>query len=182
MTSTLKTRFVLLQTSHAGNVGAAARAIKVMGFDELVLVQPRWANVLRREETIQRASGAIDVLENCRIVETLDEALDGITHVCGTVMTARDFGPPTLTPREHFDSEEVGACQDGHVGGDEILPGCVLAPLGCGLDPVSADDVSHGLMRGRPGEVRNVEPSNLRAMSRRYQARMVSGLATQATC
>ena len=35
---------------------------------------------------------------------------------------------------------------------------------------------------GRPGEVRNLEPSNLRAMSRRYQARMVSGLATQATC
>ena len=41
---------------------------------------------------------------------------------------------------------------------------------------------SSGAMRGRPGEVRNLEPSNLRAMSRRYQARMVSGLATQATC
>ena len=38
---------------------------------------------------------------------------------------------------------------------------------------------SWGAMRGRPGEVRNLEPSNLRAMSRRYQARMVSGLATQ---
>jgi tRNA/rRNA methyltransferase len=43
-------------------VGAAARAMKVMGFDDLVLVAPRWANVLRREETIQRASGALDVL------------------------------------------------------------------------------------------------------------------------
>ncbi len=39
-----------------------------------------------------------------------------------------------------------------------------------------------GAMRGRPGKVRNLEPSNLRAMSRPYQARMVSGLATQATC
>lgn len=99
---TFRTRFVLIQTSHAGNVGAAARAIKVMGFDELVLVQPRWPNVLRREETIQRASGALDVLENARIVETLDEALDGMTHLCATAMTPRDFGPPTRAPREHF--------------------------------------------------------------------------------
>ena len=58
----MKTRFVLIETSHAGNVGATARAMKVMGFDDLVLVRPRWANVLRREETIQRASGANDVL------------------------------------------------------------------------------------------------------------------------
>ena len=60
----MKTRFVLINTSHAGNVGAAARAMKTMGFDDLVLVAPRWANVLRREETIQRASGALDVLNN----------------------------------------------------------------------------------------------------------------------
>ena len=54
----MQTRFILINTSHAGNVGAAARAMKTMGFDDLVLVAPRWANVLRREETIQRASGA----------------------------------------------------------------------------------------------------------------------------
>jgi len=98
----LKTRFILINTSHAGNVGATARAMKVMGFDDLVLVAPRWANVLRREETIQRASGALDVLNNARIVDTLDDALDGITHLCATVMTPRDFGPPTMAPREHF--------------------------------------------------------------------------------
>ena len=46
----MRTRFILINTSHAGNVGAAARAMKVMGFDDLVLVAPRWANVLRREE------------------------------------------------------------------------------------------------------------------------------------
>ncbi|MDE2419067.1 MAG: RNA methyltransferase [Burkholderiales bacterium] len=99
----MKTRFILINTSHAGNVGAAARAMKTMGFDDLVLVAPRWANVLRREETIQRASGALDVLDKCRIVETLDEALDGITHLCATAMTPRDFGPPTTTPRAHFE-------------------------------------------------------------------------------
>ncbi|MCY7370189.1 MAG: RNA methyltransferase [Polaromonas sp.] len=98
----MKTRFVLINTSHAGNVGAAARAIKTMGFTDLVLVAPRWPNVLRREETIQRASGALDVLTHARIVETLDEALDGMTHLCATAMTPRDFGPPTRSPREHF--------------------------------------------------------------------------------
>nr|MCU0763765.1 RNA methyltransferase [Hydrogenophaga sp.] len=96
------TRFILIQTSHAGNVGGAARALKVMGFDDLVLVAPRWANVLRREETIQRASGANDVLAKTRVVDTLDEALDGITHLCATAMTPRDFGPPTRSPRAHF--------------------------------------------------------------------------------
>ena len=96
------TRFILINTSHAGNVGAAARAIKTMGFEDMVLVAPRWANVLRREETVQRASGALDVLEKCRIVDTLDDALDGMTHLCATAMTPRDFGPPTVTPREHF--------------------------------------------------------------------------------
>ena len=99
----MKTRFILIQTSHAGNVGATARAMKTMGFDDLVLVRPRWANVLRREETIQRASGALDVLANARIVETLDEALDGLTHLCATAMTPRDFGPPTVAPRPHLE-------------------------------------------------------------------------------
>ncbi len=98
----MKTRFILIETSHAGNVGAAARAMKVMGFDELVLVAPRWPNVLRKEETIQRASGANDVLAQARVVQTLDEALDGVTHLCATAMTPRDFGPPTRQPRAHF--------------------------------------------------------------------------------
>ena len=98
----MRTRFILIETSHAGNVGAAARAMMVMGFDELVLVKPRWPNVLRKEETIQRASGANDVLANARVVDTLDEALDGVTHLCATAMTPRDFGPPTRSPREHL--------------------------------------------------------------------------------
>ncbi len=96
------TRFVLINTSHAGNVGAVARAMKVMGFDDLVLVAPRWPDVLQREETVQRASGAADVLARARIVATLDEALDGMTWLCATAMTARDFGPPTCSPREHL--------------------------------------------------------------------------------
>ena len=98
----MKTRFILINTSHAGNVGGTARAMKVMGFTDLVLVAPRWANVLNREETIQRSSGALDILKNARVVETVEEALDGMTHLCATAMTPRDFGPPTVTPRAHF--------------------------------------------------------------------------------
>ena len=103
MNSLPATRFVLIAPSHAGNVGATARAMKVMGFDDLVLVAPRWPNVLARREAIARASGAGDVLARARVVPTLDEALAGITHLCATVMTPRDFGPPTRSPREHFD-------------------------------------------------------------------------------
>jgi tRNA/rRNA methyltransferase len=100
----MKTRFVLLNTSHAGNVGAAARAMKVMGFDDLVLVAPRWPDVLSRQETLQRASGATDVLQKARIAATLGEALEGMTHLCATAMTPRDFGPPTFAPREYLPS------------------------------------------------------------------------------
>lgn len=96
------TRFVLVNTSHPGNVGATARAMKVMGFCDLVLVAPRFADVLSREETVAMASGAADILAHARTVATLVEALDGIEHVCATAMTPRDFGPPTVAPRQHF--------------------------------------------------------------------------------
>jgi len=94
------TRFVLVGTSHAGNVGAAARAMKVMGFSELVLVAPRFPDVLVQEETVAMASGAADVLVRARIVATLDEALEGVHWAAATAMTPRDFGPPTGAPRE----------------------------------------------------------------------------------
>ena len=113
----MHTRFILIETSHAGNVGATARAMKVMGFDDLVLVKPRWSNVLRREETIQRASGALDVLNNARMVDSLDDALEGMTHLCATAMTPRDFGPPTAEPRVHFAAlleNESCALQQAH--------------------------------------------------------------------
>jgi len=117
----MQTRFVLINPSHAGNVGATARAMKTMGFDDLMLVAPRWANVLNREETIQRASGALDVLRNARIVASLDEALQGITHLCATAMTPRDFGPPTVTPRQHF--EQLAKAESGAQQGVAFLFG-----------------------------------------------------------
>jgi tRNA/rRNA methyltransferase len=112
-------RFVLVGTSHAGNVGAAARAIKVMGFSELVLVAPRWADVLQRDEAIAMASGATDVLEGARVVATLGEALDGVSWVGATAMTPRDFGPPTFAPREVFGELAAGGRKVAFVFGSE---------------------------------------------------------------
>ena len=150
----MKTRFVLIETSHAGNVGAAARALKTMGFDDLVLVRPRYQNVLRKEETIQRASGALDVLDKARIVDTLEEALDGISHLCATAMTPRDFGPPTRTPREHFELLLKGELDvrsapavDGDLTDNAVTPGAacnqkgVAFLFGCERFGMSNDDV-----------------------------------------
>ncbi|MBS7405805.1 MAG: tRNA (cytosine(32)/uridine(32)-2'-O)-methyltransferase TrmJ, partial [Oxalobacter sp.] len=69
-------RFILVETSHPGNVGAAARAIKTMGFHRLVLVRPRFDNVLTHEEAIAFASGAQDILANAEIVDDIEKALD----------------------------------------------------------------------------------------------------------
>lgn len=96
-------RFILISPSHNGNVGAAARSLKTMGFNDLWLVAPRDPKVLNRDETIQRASGATDVLAKAQIVATLEEALVGVNHLCATAMTARDFGPQTYSPRDYFD-------------------------------------------------------------------------------
>jgi tRNA/rRNA methyltransferase len=112
-------RFVLVGTSHAGNVGAAARALKVMGFDDLVLVAPRWPNVIRKADAIALASGALDVLERTRVVATLADALDGVTHVCATAMTPRDFGPLTAAPRAHFEALRAAPPDIAFVFGSE---------------------------------------------------------------
>ncbi len=114
-----RTRFILLDTSHGGNVGAAARAMKVMGFTDLVLVRPRFADVLGREETLAFASGATDVLAGARIVDSLAHALDGVTHLCATAMTPRDFGPATVAPRDGLPDLARSGHRVGFVFGGE---------------------------------------------------------------
>jgi tRNA/rRNA methyltransferase len=113
------TRFILLNTSHPGNVGATARAMKVMGFSDLVLVAPRFADVLVQEETVAMASGAADVLARARVVDTLAQALEGVSFACATAMTPRDFGPPTHAPRELFATLAGSAQRVGFVFGSE---------------------------------------------------------------
>jgi tRNA/rRNA methyltransferase len=119
MAATDPTRFILLNTSHPGNVGAAARAMKVMGFSDLVLVSPRHADVLAQADAHAMASGATDILDAARIVETLAEALDGVSFACATAMTPRDFGPPTHAPRELFSTLAREAQRVAFVFGSE---------------------------------------------------------------
>ncbi len=113
------TRFVLINTSHRGNVGAVARAMKVMGFDDLVLVAPRFTDVLTHDETLAMASSATDVLARARVVPTLTHALDGVTYTCATVMTPRDFGPPTHAPRQHLPAIALAGHRVAFVFGSE---------------------------------------------------------------
>ncbi len=113
------TRFILVRTSHPGNVGAAARAMKVMGFNDLVLVQPRFADVLTQPETEAFASGALDVLAQARVVDSLTEALEGVQFVAATAMTPRDFGPPCHAPRALFAQVATSERSVGFVFGSE---------------------------------------------------------------
>jgi tRNA/rRNA methyltransferase len=113
------TRFILMDTSHPGNVGAAARAMKVMGFSDLVLVRPRLPGVLSHEETVALASGAADILVRARIVDSLAEASQDITFLCATAMTPRDFGPPTYAPRTLFADPGLAGQRLGFVFGGE---------------------------------------------------------------
>ena len=74
-------RIVMIQTSHTGNIGAAARAMKVMGLSELYLVKPKSAP---DEQSVAMSSNATDILDNATIVETLSEAITGCQLVVGT--------------------------------------------------------------------------------------------------
>lgn len=91
------TRIVMVNTTHSGNIGAAARAMKNMGFEQLVLVDPI-ANI--DDEAIQRSSRADDILRNAKIVATLEEAISDCGLVVGTSARSRHIPWPLMSPRE----------------------------------------------------------------------------------
>jgi tRNA/rRNA methyltransferase len=100
------TRFILVQTSHPGNVGAAARALKVMGFDgdhgRLVLLAPQTPGFARSAEARALASGAQDVLEAAEEWAALDDwprALGQASQTVALTARGRDFGAPALPLR-----------------------------------------------------------------------------------
>jgi len=93
----MNTRIVLVGTTHPGNIGAVARAMKNMGLDDLVLVRPRY---FPHDEAVARSSGAEDLLERARVVDTLAEALADCTYVAGASARSRTIGWPSLTPRQ----------------------------------------------------------------------------------
>jgi tRNA (cytidine32/uridine32-2'-O)-methyltransferase len=90
-------RFVLVRTSHPGNIGAAARAIRTMGFTRLVLVAP---HEYPHPETTALAVGATDVLEDIIVVPTLVEAIADCTLALGCTARRRGVALPELAPRE----------------------------------------------------------------------------------
>lgn len=90
-------RVVLSHPSHPGNIGAAARAMKTMGLSQLVLVNPKR---FPDSQADALASGALDVLESARVVETLDAALAGTTLSAALSARRRDLPHPQLTARE----------------------------------------------------------------------------------
>lgn len=90
-------RVVLVETSHPGNLGAVARAMKVMGLSDLVLVNPRCAI---DDEARARASGAVDVLEMAAIHTSLDAALADVVLAAACTSRRRDLPHPAYTPRQ----------------------------------------------------------------------------------
>ncbi len=89
-------RIVLIGTTHPGNIGAAARAMKVMGFDRLVLVSPKH---FPSGEATALASSADDVLAKAQVVETFADAIAGCPLVLGTTAHARSLPWPTYDLR-----------------------------------------------------------------------------------
>jgi TrmH family RNA methyltransferase len=90
-------RFVLVEPSHPGNIGAVARGMKNMALRKLVLVRPR---VFPHSEAVARASGATDVLDNAKVVGSLEEAIAGCGYIAATTSRDRDQNFRVLTVRE----------------------------------------------------------------------------------
>lgn len=90
-------RIVLVGTTHPGNIGATARAMKNMGLMELVLVNPR---SFPHADASARASGAEDILQATRVMSSLGEALADCCFVAATSARSRTIGWPTSLPRE----------------------------------------------------------------------------------
>jgi len=90
-------RIILVGTTHPGNIGAAARAMKNMGLSDLKLVDPRH---FPHEDATARASGAEDILDTAEVCGTLDEALADCVYVAGASARSRTIGWPSMAPRQ----------------------------------------------------------------------------------
>lgn len=90
-------RIVLINTSHPGNIGAVARAMKTMGLSNLCLVAPK---EFPHPKSWEMASGAGDVLDNAQVVATFEEAIADCQLVVGTSARMRSLPWPLLMPRQ----------------------------------------------------------------------------------
>ncbi|MGL4232105.1 MAG: RNA methyltransferase, partial [Casimicrobium sp.] len=113
---------VLSHTSHPGNIGAAARAMKTMGLADLRLVNP---DVFPSEIASARASGATDVLDSARVYETLEAAIADCVFVVGSSARGRDFVGETKDVR----SACVDAIAKTAQGKVAIVFGCEMSGM-----------------------------------------------------
>lgn len=127
-------RIVLVGTTHPGNIGAVARAMKNMGQHDLSLVAPRY---FPHAEASARASGADDILDNAIVVDTLEEAIRDCIYVAGASARSRTIGWPAKAPRE---------CADRLV--QESVNGAVAAVFGPEKSGLTNDhlDLCHTLL------------------------------------
>lgn len=89
-------RIVLIETSHSGNIGSSARAMKTMGLSQLCLVSPKAVD----EQSIALAAGAADIVKNAKIVSSFDEAVADCSLVIGTSARLRHLQSTLIEPRE----------------------------------------------------------------------------------
>ncbi len=90
-------RVVLSHTTHPGNIGAAARAMKTMGLHHLYLINPR---LFPDPQAVAMAAGADDVLRDAVVCGSIDEALHGVVHTVAMTARLRDISIEVKTPRE----------------------------------------------------------------------------------
>jgi tRNA/rRNA methyltransferase len=104
-------RIVLSHTSHPGNIGAAARAMKTMGIGSLYLVNPKY---FPDTDADARASGAVDVLRNARVCASLSEALNGTVYALAVSARRRELAYASAEARSAA-PELVAAARGGDV-------------------------------------------------------------------
>lgn len=127
-----RVRIVLVQTSHPGNIGAAARAMKTMGLGDLWLVRPQQ---FPGADATAMASGAEDVLESASVVDSLDEALADCSVAIATSARSRSLAWPELDPQECAATAVNAAC-----GGQAAI---VFGRERTGLTNAELDRCSH---------------------------------------
>jgi tRNA/rRNA methyltransferase len=91
-------RFILVETSRAGNIGAVARAMKTMGYSDLVLVNPALTGRCTTPKR-WRLPAAPGYSGPARVVGSMAEALEGINFAAAVSARLREFSPPVLSPR-----------------------------------------------------------------------------------
>ncbi len=104
---------ILVETSHPGNIGGVARAMKNMGLSDLRLVRPK---VFPHSDATSRAAGANDVLSDARLFDSLDDAVADCQALIGASARDRTISWPVLTPRQCAQKFVSDRYQDSRIG------------------------------------------------------------------